>query len=444
MIRAGLKFVTAALALSLLATGCEAATKVQRVVSPGGITAWFVRDQTVPLIAMEYAFAGGTSQDPQDKPGVAHMTAQLLDEGAGELDSRNFREHLEQRAIQLTFNATRDQIRGSLRTLTENRGEAFELLQLALTAPRFDAEPLERIRADMMSNLRRETTNPGALANKKFWEASFTGHPYGRSMTGTLESVPTLAAADLRTYANKVFARDTLLIAVVGDIEEADLGVLIDKTFGSLPAKSDLVPVAATAPHPDARRYFVALDVPQTVVMFGGPGIARSDPGFMAAYVVNHILGGGSFSSRLYREIREKRGLAYSVSESLYWLKSASLVIGNTATRADRANETVDTIAREVERMAAEGPTQQELNEAKSYLKGSQMLALDTSAKLAGAMLQYQSDGLDIDYIEKRNAIVDAVTLDDAKAAARRLWTNGLTTVIVGREQSAAKQPSAN
>ena len=166
------------------------------------------------------------------------------------------------------------------------------------------------------------------------------------------------------------------------------------------------------------------------------------NPDFMPAYVVNHILGGGS-SSRLYKEVREKRGLAYSVYESLVWMDHSALFVGNTGTRADRAGETVDAIEKEIRRIAEDGPTQKELDEAKSYLKGSQMLALDTSSKLASAMLQYQLDGLPIDYIEKRNALVDAVTLDDARRAAQRLWGQGLLTVIVGRAPQAAAQPAA-
>jgi zinc protease len=197
--------------------------------------------------------------------------------------------------------------------------------------------------------------------------------------------------------------------------------------------------VAAKPP----QRAFIPLDVPQTVVTFGGPGIKRSDPNFMPAYVVNHILGGGSLSSRLYREVREKRGLAYSVYDTLLWMDHSALFFGNTATRADRAGETVDAVNREVRRMAEDGPTQQELDEAKSYLKGSRMLSLDTSSKLASAMLQYQLDHLPIDYFEKRNAAVEAVTLDDARNAARRLWGHGLLTVIVGRAPQAVAQPAA-
>jgi zinc protease len=434
----------ACLALTALApTTSHAAAKIQRLVSPGGIEAWFVQDATVPLIAMEYAFGGGATQDPADKPGVGNMVANLLDEGSGDLDSKTFHERLDRRAIELSFSSTRDYLRGSLRMLKDNKDEAYDLLQMALTSAHFDATDVERIRAQVISGLRRDSTNPTSLASRKFLEVAFGSHPYGRQSTGTLDSVPKIDVADLKDYVGRVIAKDTLRIAVVGDIDADTLGKLLDKTFGGLPAKANLTPVPDVLAAKPPQRAFIPLDVPQTVVTFGGPGIRRNEPDFMAGYVVNHILGGGGLSSRLYHEVREKRGLAYSVYESLLWMEHSAVFIGNTGTRADRAGETVDAIEKEIRRIAEEGPTQKELDEAKSYLKGSQMLALDTSSKLAQALLQYQLDELPIDYIEKRNAIIDAVTLDDAKKAAQRLWGQGLLTVIVGRAPQAAAQPAA-
>nr|WP_249782776.1 MULTISPECIES: pitrilysin family protein [unclassified Bradyrhizobium] len=425
------------------ASPSQAAAKIQHLISPGGIEAWFVQDATVPLIAMEYSFAGGSAEDPKDKPGVANLVGSLLDEGSGDLDSKTFHERLDRRAIELSFNATRDTLRGSLRMLRDNKDEAFDLLRMALTSPHFDTADVERIRSQVISGLRRETTNPTSLASRKFLELAFGDHPYSRQSNGNLDSVPTITIADLRNYVGRVLARDGLKIAVVGDVDPATLGKLLDHTFGSLPAKANLTPVPDVEAAKPPQRAFVTLDVPQTVITFGGPGVKRSDPSFMAAYVVNHILGGGGLSSRLYREVREKRGLAYSVYESLLWMQHSAIFIGNTGTRADRAGDTIEAIEQEVRRIAEEGPTQKELDEAKSYLKGSQMLALDTSSKLAQALLQYQQDKLPIDYIEKRNAIVDAVTLDDAKAAAKRLWGQGLLTVVVGRAPQAAAQPAA-
>jgi zinc protease len=436
--------VAAGLALTLSAIApSHAAAKIQHLTSPGGIEAWFVQDATVPLIAMEYSFAGGSAQDPRDKPGVANLVGDLLDEGSGDLDSRTFHERLDRRAIELSFSASRDTFRGSLRMLRDNKDEAFDLLRMALTSPHFDTADVERIRSQVISSLRRDTTNPTSLASRKFLEVAFGDHPYGHQTTGTLQSVPTITVDDMKDYVRRVIAKDTLKVAVVGDVDPATLGKLLDHTFGGLPAKASLNPVPDIEAAKPPQRAFVPLDVPQTVITFGGPGVKRSDPNFMAYYVVNHILGGGGLSSRLYREVREKRGLAYSVFESLLWMEHSALFIGSTGTRADRASDTLDALEKEVRRIAEEGPTQKELDEAKSYLKGSQMLALDTSSKLAQALLQYQQDKLPIDYIEKRNAIVDAVTLDQAKAAARHLWGQGLLTVVVGRAPQAAAQPAS-
>jgi zinc protease len=434
---------TACLALATgAATPSRAATSIQHLISPGGIEAWFVQDSTVPLIAMEYAFRGGAAQDPADKSGVGNMVADLLDEGSGDLDSKTFHERLDRRAIELSFSTSRDYFRGSLRMLKETRDEAFDLLRTSLTSPHFDSSDVERIRSQLLSGLRRETSSPNSLASRKFLQAAYGDHPYGRQSSGTLQSVPNIDINDLKDYTRRVLAKDTLRIAVVGDVDASTLGNLLDRTFGALPAKADLVPIADIQTSKPPQRYFVPLDVPQTVVMFGGPGPRRADPDFMASYVVNHILGGGS-SSRLYREVREKRGLAYSVSESLLWMDHSAMFIGSTGTRGDRAAQTVDAINKEVRRIAEQGPTQQELDEAKSYIEGSQMLALDSSSKLASAMLQYQLDKLGIDYIERRNAIVEAVTLDQAKQAAKRLWGQGLLTVVVGRAPEAAAQPAS-
>ncbi|HKF99914.1 MAG TPA: pitrilysin family protein [Xanthobacteraceae bacterium] len=430
--------LTAGLFLAL--TSSARAMKIERVVSPGGIEAWLVQDKAVPLISIDFAFRGGTIQDPADKPGVANMVSALLDEGAGELDSKAFHERLEEKAIQLGFNTGRDHFRGWLRTLAENRDEAVELLRLALTAARFDPQEVERVRAQVTARLTRETTSPNEISGKRWWSTAFPGHPYGRPVTGTLESVPSIGVDDLKDYTRRVFARDKLKVAVVGDIDAASTGALLDKVFGSLAPKADLAPVDAANLEGLGRRVVVELDVPQAVVTFGGPGIPRKDPDFMAAYIVNHILGGGSFSSRLYREIREKRGLAYSVYSQLVWLDHAAMLLGGTGTRAERAGETIEIIEQEIHRLAEAGPTEEELARAKSYLKGSYALGFDTSAKIAGQLVQIQLDELGIDYIDRRGGLIDAVTFDNVRRVAKRLLDSGLLVTVVGRPAGVKSQ----
>ena len=291
-----------------------------------------------------------------------------------------------------------------------------------------------------MATLRRQSTSPNDIASRRFFETAFGTHPYAWPPDGTMESVPKISADDLRGYAKRVLARDTLKVSVVGDIDPTALGALLDRVFGDLPAKADLRPVA-----PVRAAGAVVLTCQRHARRAANGGAVRRPrhravrPDFMTAFVLNHVLAGG-MTSRLYREVREKRGLVYWISETLVWLRQAAFVMGSTATRADRANDTIDTTEKEILRIATEGPTQTELDEAKSYLKGSQMLSLDTSSKIAGALLQYQIDNLGIDYIDQRNSLVDAVTLDDAKRVAKRLWDQRFLTVVVGR----VAQPTAN
>ena len=430
--RACMIFIFAVVALTALANGASAVT-IERIVSPAGIEAWLVREKSLPLTTLNYSFHGGASQDEADKAGTAHFAADLLDEGAGELDSKAFHERLENHAIELGFQVGRDYFRGSLRALNEHRDEAVGLLRLALTKPRFDAEAVERIREQELSVLRRDTTNPNDLASRRWWQTAFPGHPYGRETKGTVESVPRITIDDLRDYVRRVFARNELKVSIVGDIDEKAAGELIDHAFGGLPARNDLKPIAEATPAGLGRRIVINVDVPQAVVTFGGPGIARNDPQFMAAYVVNHILGGGSFSSRLYKEVREKRGLAYGVSDSLVWFRRAAVVLGGTATQADRTADALAVIEQEIKRMAENGPTAEELAAAKAYLKGSYALTLDTSGKIAAQLTQIQIDNLGIDYIQRRSALIDAVTIEDAKKVARRIYGGGMLVTVAGR-----------
>jgi zinc protease len=421
-------------ALTLLATAPAAsAMTIEKIVSPSGIPAWLVREQTVPLITLNYAFHGGSSQDAAEKSGTANLTADLLDEGAGNIDGKTFHERMENHAIELGFRVGRDDFHGSLRALNEHREEAFDLLKLALTAPRFDADAVERVRGQELSGLLRDTTNPNTIASNQWWATAFPGHPYGRESKGTVETLPRVTVEDMRDYVRRVFARNELTISIVGDVDVKTAGELIDRAFGSLPAKNDLKPVIAATPRGLGRRIVINLDVPQAVVNFGGQGLARNDPDFMAGYIVNHILGGGSFSSRLYREVREKRGLAYGVSDSLIWFKQAAVVIGGTATQSDRTGDALAIIEAETKRMAEEGPTPEELAAAKSFLKGSYALSLDTSAKIAAQITQIQLDNLGIDYVARRSSMIDAVTLDDAKRVAKRLFGGGMLVTVAGR-----------
>jgi zinc protease len=434
------------LALGLWAVPARATT-IERIVSPGGIVAWLVREPAVPLITMDFAFEGGAAQDPSGKAGTGFLMSSLLDEGAGDFDQSAFQDRLDRKAVQMSFRVDRDHLTGTLRTLSENRDEAFDDLRLALTVPRFDSADVELNRAQILSTLRRQQTSPTDLAALRWWSTAFAGHPYGRPVGGTLESVPTITIDDLRAYQHRVLARDTLKVAIVGDIDTEAAKAMLDRVFGALPAKAELTSVESVVAQGVGRRISIDLDVPQTVIDFGCPGIARKDPDFFAAYLVNDILGGGTFSSRLYREVREKRGLVYSIYDSLLWFEHSGLFYGSTATRADRADETVGLIDKEVHRLAEDGPTADELAKAKAYLDGAFVLNLDTSSKVAGLLLQLQIDNLGTDYIERRPQMIASVTLNDTRRVAKHMLDAGLLFTVVGRpaglDSSASGQSGA-
>ena len=417
-------------AIAFAGAGDATAAQIQKVISPSGIEAWLVEEHAVPLISMSFAFRGGNSQDPVGKEGLANLITTLFDEGAGDLDGQTFQSREVDLSMKLSFEQDRDHFFGEFKALTENRDASFEMLALAVGKPRFAAEAVDRMKREVVAQVRREAKSPDSIAGRLLGQTAFPGHPYGRSSDGDEASVSKISAADVVDYYHRVLARDGLKIAVVGDIDAKTLGPLLDKVFAGLPAKGQLVPVADVTPKPGLAQ--ATVETPQTVIRFGTVGPKRNDADFLPAYLMNHILGGGSFSSWLYAEVREKRGLAYSVDTQLAPRDHSGLFVGGVGTRPDRAEESLRLIREQIKRMADEGPTQAELDAAKAYIIGSYALRFDTSDKIAGQLLAIQLDNLGIDYIDRRNGLVEAVTLDQVKAAARRILSNELTVSIVG------------
>jgi zinc protease len=417
--------------LASIETLSASPAQVRPVLSSHGVEAWHVASEVVPLIALAFTFEGGSAQDPADKPGVAHMLARLLDEGAGSYTSDAFQERLAARAIELSFNAGPDALGGSLKTLVKHADEAFDLLRLALCEPRFDADAIERVRAQTIAGLRYQANDPSVMASKRFFAEAFPGHPYGRPTTGTVESVEAITRDDLVELHRKLIARDRVKIAVVGAISADDLASRLDTHFGVLPQGAPLTPVPPTTIQGCGTSAVVDLDVPQSVIRFGLSGLAWRDPDFIAGYVLNHILGGGAFTSRLFQEVREKRGLAYSVGTSLVSYRAAAMTWGYTATKNERVAECIGVIQSEMVRLKSEGPSDEELKQAKDYLTGSYALGFDTSTKIAHQLAQIAFEGLGIDYIARRNALVGAVTQDDIRRAAARTLDDGKMLVVV-------------
>ncbi len=408
--------------------------KIQDVTSPGGIKAWLVESHGNPLIAIRFAFLGGASQDAPGKEGQAYFVTAMMDEGAGDLDATAFQEREQALAMRMNFDAGRDVMLGSIQTLTENKDEVFDLVRLAMSQPRFDEDAVERVRAQILAGLKFDENDPEAVASMAWDRLAFQDHPYGRPVKGTKESIAAMTADDLRDYVGRVFARDKLAISVVGDIDAEELGKVLDTLFGDLPARSDLVAVAQAEPTLGPKREVILMDVPQSVAQFGLRGIPRKDDDFIPAYVLNYIIGGGGFSSRLMEEVREKRGLAYSVYSNLYPYQHGPVFVGNVATKNEAVGQSLSVIESELKRLAEQGPSAEDLESAKSYLTGAYALRFESSTSIANQLLWIQIEELGIDYPGKRNALIEAVTMDDImRVAGRMLASDRLITTIVGR-----------
>jgi zinc protease len=411
------------------------AVEIQKVVSPEGIEAWLVEDHTVPIVALNFSFEGGAAQDPEGKDGLTRLLAATLDEGAGTLTSEDFQAQLEKLVVSVGFSAGKDRFYGSLRTLTPTLAEASDLLAIAVNEPRFDATPVERMKTQLQTRARRNESDPDAIAGRSLANAMFGKHPYARSTLGSVASIDKLTADDLADQHRKILTQNGLTIGVVGAINAETLKGLLDKVFATLPNNSALEPVVELSPK-YGEEITRELAVPQTTILLGLPGLKRDDPDYQAAYVMNHILGGGSFTSWMYEEVREKRGLSYGASTSLSPYEHAGLLIGSAATKADRADETVEVMLQQFQRMATEGPSEEELKSAKQFITGSYPLRFDSSGKIARQLVALQNADLGIDYFERRNSEIQAVTLEDIKRIAKRLLAEKTPTIItVGPKQ---------
>jgi zinc protease len=408
------------------------AIDIQEVVTPSGIKAWLVEDYTVPLISVSMEFSGGSTQDPAGIEGVTSIMGAMMDEGAGDLDTAALKAELEERGIELGFSADRDNVSGGMKLIATEKERAFELLKMVLTAPKFEAASLERIRAGYISGAKRNTNDPDSILGKRIRETLFKDHPYGREQRGTLNSLEKITRDDIVSRHQALFARDNVYIGVVGAISKEELMVELERTLSDLPQQATLVEIPDIVPVYGMREH-ITFESPQTTVSLAMPGLKRNAPDFFAAHIMNHILGGGTFSSWLYEEIREKRGLVYGIGTNLVTLEHTAYLGGGFATKPDQAKDALELTLSEIKRMATDGPTQEELDAAKKFVFGTYAISnLDTSSKISNVLVGLQSSKLGIDYINKRAEFIDAVSLDDVKAIAKRLLSDPPMVITIG------------
>jgi zinc protease len=419
------------------------ALEIQSVKSDSGIEIWLVEDHVNPIVSVAFGFKGGSGYDPVGKEGIAQLTSGLLDEGAGDVDSENFQKRLTDRGIDLSFSADLDDFTGRTRFLRDDRAEAAQLLRLALSAPRFDEEPVERIRNSQLVDIAEGETDPDTIAGRQMEELMLNGHPYSRPSNGTKTSVMSITADDLKQFVHQRFVRSRLFVSVVGDVSPAEAKAFVDQAFGALPQDAALASVPPIAPSKAGRTRLVDFPVPQAIVQFAEPGIPRADPNFFPAYLVNYVLGGGGFSARLMEEVREKRGLVYGIGTDLWTFDAGGLIAGQFQTDPGKVAQAIDIVRTEWRRMATEGPTQTELDDAKTYLLGyyprNFTNTMDTAQLLRGLQIEH----LGIDYVTRRQKEIAAVTIDDARRAAKRLFDAAQLTFIVVGPADQIKLPDA-
>jgi len=418
--------------LFAFATVQASAVEIQQVTSKKGIKALLVEDYTLPIIALSFSIDGGSSQDEAGKEGTLRIMTALMDEGAGQLDSSAFQALLEEQGISLSFSSSRDNFSGRLRMLRDDREQAFELMHLALTKPRFDVDAIERMRDAIRTGIIRSKTSPGANASKALRNALFPDHVYSRPHQGDEKTIDAITREDIVAINEKILTRENLYIGVVGAISAKELAEVMDTLFGEFPEQSKITPVKDVKPE-TGKTIELEMSVPNVSISLAYNGIKRSDPDFFAAHLMNHILGGGTFSSRLYQEIREKRGLVYGVSSGIATLDHTAYLSAGTSTRPENRDETLNLIKQEVLKIVNQGVTQEELDKAKKYVSGAYAINnLDTSSKIAGVLVALQSEELGIDYIDARADQIAKVTLEDINRVAKRLLDVEPTTVIVG------------
>ncbi len=441
MLRAFVTAVALALPGFILPGFARAEIAIKEVKSPGGLTAWLVEDHNIPFTALEIRFRGGTSLDDPAKRGAIYLMSGLIEEGAGDLDSKGFAEARDSLAASFSFSASTDSFAVSARFLSENRDQAVDLLALALNKPRFDEDAVVRVREQVLSGLRSDERDPSAIASKLFDHMAYGEHPYGYSGRGSLDSVPGLGRDDMIAAWKVALARDQVFISAAGDITAEELGQVIDHVLGGLPETGAALPEKAPwllTPGVSVTSF----PSPQSVVVFGQSGIAQEDPDFFAAYILNEVMGGGRFSARLMTEVRDKRGLTYGIGSYLVGMDHAESYLGQFQASNDKVAEAIRVIREEWTKIAKEGITEAELADAKTYLTGAYPLRFDGNAPIASLLVGMQMQGMPIDYPNTRNAKIEAVTMADVKRVAARLFQpEALRFVVVGQPEGVTATP---
>lgn len=419
-----------------------AAADAQYLSLSGGAKLAVIEDETVPVINMRFTFEGaGAASDIAGARGLAHFTAQMLMQGAGDLDSKAFHDMLAAHAIHFNAYVDDDHLTIAVETLSTHAPVALQLVQKIFTAPRFDATDMERIRTEILANLKRLNEQPGYKAARLLAQHIFHNHPYQNPVYGVAEEVNTITAEQMRRFMQSYITRGNLLVAAAGDISANGLSEALKNVIAPLPRND-------TGPNPVARAdianlhdgqiLHATMPVPQTVIRFSLPWIGRDDGRFYAAYLLQNVLGGQGLSSVLMQDLRGgEDGLVYHISTHLDLRRGANTLVGYAATSNDKVDAVIERITARLAYIKTHGLSAEQCEDGKTYLLGNLPLNLDNTAAMAETLRFMQLYDLPQDYIDQRAAYFSAVRCKQvAEIAGQLLDSDTLTFATVGGNAS--------
>lgn len=427
------RLIVAAFAF-LLTQSALAGIKIEHWVSSSGARVYFVESRVLPMLDVQVDFAAGSMFDPVGKAGLAALTRATLDNGAGKLDETAIAEQLADIGANLGGSADTDRASVSLRTLSarDKRDTALAILKDVLQAPHFDAAVFEREKARTIAGLKEAMTRPDSMAGKAFWAALYPDHPYGRQATP--ESVAALNRDDMAAFHTRYYNAANASITLVGDLSRQEAEKIADAITAGMP-KGQAATLPGMPELPKGGQTRITHPASQAHVYIGLPAIERGNPDFFPLLVGNYTLGGGGFVSRLMKEVRDKRGYAYSVYSYFAPMRQTGPFQIGLQTKRSQAKDAIKVSRDILDAFLKEGPTEEELAAAKANLIGSFPLRLDSNKKILDNVAAIGFFDLPLDYLDQYQAKVQAVTAEDVKQAfARRVRPENLITVTVAAD----------
>lgn len=406
---------------------------IQQFTTPGGVSVWLVEEPSIPILSLRMAWQAGETNDPEGLEGLTGAMVYHMNEGAGELDAQGFFKRMEELNMSFACGASNESTYCNASMLTDSASDSFDMITLAFAEPRFDDGPFERFLREQEVGLQTRETNPQYLASRARAAAMYPDHAYARDSSA--ESLAAMTQEAMRVQKDQLMVQEGMLVTAVGAMSPQELAPLIDRAVAGLPATSKTAETAdVVLAEAVAAPVVIDLPQPQSLVTFAAPAMKREDPDFYTAVVLNYTFGGGGFESRLMKDLRVEKGLTYGVYTQVSSEDKIQLWSGGGQTKNESAGEFIAGIKENMTKMVADGMTEEELSAAKAYLTGSYPLGFDSNAKIAARMMGVRLDGLPVDFFDKRNAMVDGVTLDDVnRVAAEYLDPTNFTFIVVGQ-----------